>query len=102
MAENKRIVICGGHLSPSLALLAKLIKIPSIKCFYIGRKNTFEDDRSLSLEYNSITSLKIPFFPLTTARFSRYLSTSGLISLFKFPVGIFLSFWYLLTIRPHL
>lgn len=102
MAEIKRIVICGGHLSPSLAIAAKLIKNTSIKCFYIGRKNTFEDDRAISLEYKSVTALKIPFFPLTTARFSRSISILGLISFIKFPVGILLSFWYLLTIRPHL
>ena len=89
-------------MSPSLAIISELLRNPSIKCFYIGRKNTFEDDRAISLEYKSVTALKIPFFPLTTARFSRFLSIPGLISLIKFPVGILLSFWYLMKIRPQL
>lgn len=101
MPINKRIVVCGGHLSPALAVLEQLKINPHIKCFYIGRKYTFENDRAISLEYKTITSLEIPFFSLTTARLSRILTAKAVISLVKFPVGLCQSLWYLLVLRPH-
>ena len=57
--KNMKIVIIGGHLSPALAVIEKL---KTERIFYFGRKHTFEGDKAISLEYQEIAKLGIPFY----------------------------------------
>ncbi len=93
-----KIVLIGGHLAPALSVLEALPKDTEI--LFIGRKYGFEGDRALSLEYKTITDLKIPFVVLNTGRFQRKLTKYTIPSFFKLPFGIAKSFLTLSKFRP--
>lgn len=92
-----KVVLTGGHLSPALAVIEKLKKD---EVFFIGRKNTFEGDNAVSLEYAEITKLNIPFFSLTSSRLQRTLTKHTFISLSKLPVGFYQAIKILRKINP--
>lgn len=93
-----KIVLIGGHLSPALSVLEALPK--DIKVLFIGRKYAFEGDSALSLEYKTITQLKIPFVGLNTGRLQRKLTRFTIFSLLKLPFGIIKSFLILIKFEP--
>jgi UDP-N-acetylglucosamine--N-acetylmuramyl-(pentapeptide) pyrophosphoryl-undecaprenol N-acetylglucosamine transferase len=92
-----KIVISGGHLSPSLALIEKL---KNDEVFYIGRKHSFEGDKAVSLEYQEIKKLNVRFFTISTARMQRKFTRYTLFSFLKFPVGFFQAYKIIKNIKP--
>lgn len=92
-----KIVICGGHFSPALAVIDQL---KGNEILFIGRKFAMEGDSSLSFEYKTITSLGIPFKAITTARLQRKLTKFTLRSLLKFPNGLSQAFSILKEFKP--
>lgn len=98
----KKIVICGGHLTPSLALIEKLKDEKDIELIFFGRKYATEGSKNVSSEYREVNSLNIKFVSLTAGRLSRNLTLHGLISYLKIPLGFIQSFFYLLLFRPKL
>jgi UDP-N-acetylglucosamine--N-acetylmuramyl-(pentapeptide) pyrophosphoryl-undecaprenol N-acetylglucosamine transferase len=92
-----KILITGGHLSPALAVIEKL---KNNQVYYVGRKHTFEGDSAVSLEYQEISKLGIPFFALTTARLQRKFTKHTVPSLIKFPLGFTQSLRILRQIKP--
>ena len=92
-----KVVLIGGHLGPALAVAKKLKKD---EIFYIGRKFTFEGDSAVSLEYQEINKLNIPFFAITTARFQRKFTRYTIFSLSKYPIGFYQSIKILNKIKP--
>jgi UDP-N-acetylglucosamine--N-acetylmuramyl-(pentapeptide) pyrophosphoryl-undecaprenol N-acetylglucosamine transferase len=92
-----KIVIVGGHLSPALAVIEKL---KNEDVFYIGRKYAFEKDAAISLEYQEIIKLGIPFYSINAARLQRKFTKQTIPSLTKFPAGFFDSLKILKQIRP--
>ena len=93
-----RIVIVGGHMSPALAVMQALPK--DVQVWYIGRKHVFEGDKGISLEYQTVTSLGIPFVPLTTGRLQRVWTRHSLFSYAKIPYGVFQAIAILRQIKP--
>lgn len=93
-----KIAIVGGHLAPALAIIKKLNKSDEI--FYIGRKHSFEGDKALSLEFQEISSLNIPFYPIKTGRLQRKLTKHSLPSLLRTPQGFYGSYKILKKINP--
>ncbi len=92
-----KIVIIGGHLSPALAVIEKL---KGEQVYYLGRKYTFEGDKAISLEYQEVTKLGIPFYAINTGRLQRSLTSHTLPSLLKFPSGLVQSIKVLRDIGP--
>ena len=92
-----KIVIVGGHLSPALAVIEKL-KGEDVS--YIGRKHVFEGDKALSLEYQEIEKLRLPFYVLLTGRLQRRFTKHTIPSLAKIPFGFFQSLAILRKIKP--
>lgn len=92
-----KIVIIGGHLSPALAVIEKL---KTERIFYFGRKHTFEGDKAISLEYEEIAKLGIPFYSINTARLQRKFTRYTVPSLIKFPLGFSQSLTILKQIKP--
>lgn len=97
-----KIVICGGHLTPALALLEELVKRRNLKVFFFGRKFATEGSPNLSAEYRSILTCNIPFIHITTGRWQRKFTKYTLTSLSKIPIGFVQSIFYLVKIRPNL
>lgn len=92
-----KVVLVGGHLSPALAVLENLEKNNT---YYIGRKYSFEGDNALSLEYQEIIKLNIPFYSLNTARLQRKFTRYTFTSLLKMPAGFYQALKILSKIRP--
>ncbi|PIR80383.1 MAG: hypothetical protein COU25_00390 [Candidatus Levybacteria bacterium CG10_big_fil_rev_8_21_14_0_10_35_13] len=92
-----KIVIIGGHLSPALSIIENL---KNGEVFFVGRKYAIEGDKTVSLEYQIINNLKIPFFELNTARFQRKFTRYTLSSFLKLPVGFLQSVKILKKIGP--
>lgn len=93
-----KIIIIGGHLAPALSVLEALPKDAQV--LFVGRKNALEGDGTLSLEYKTITDLKIPFVGLNTGRWQRKFTRFTLLSLMKIPWGVIQSFYILFRFRP--
>lgn len=97
-----KIVICGGHLTPALALLEELAKRRDLKVFFFGRKFATEGSSNLSAEYRSIKALNIPFINITTGRWQRKVTKYTLTSFIKIPIGFTQSLFYLIKTKPNL
>lgn len=97
-----KIVICGGHFTPALAVIEKLLKKRNYDIFYFGRKRSLEGDSAESLEFKTLLDLNIPFKFITTGRLQRSLSLFTILSLLKLPIGFIQSFYYLSRMRPKL
>ncbi len=95
-----KLVIVGGHLSPALAVIEALPK--STQILFIGRKYGLEGDKAHSLEYQKITSLKIPFVDLPTGRVQRKFTRNTIPSLFKLPVGFYNAWRVLKDFKPDI
>ncbi len=93
-----KIALIGGHLSPALAFLQQIS--PKDEIFFIGKKYTFEGDKSLSLEYTIMQQKRIKFFSLTTGRLQRRLTRHTLSSMSKFPYGYLQALNFLMRYRP--
>ncbi len=98
----KTIIICGGHLSPTLPIIENLKKGNKYKIFYIGRRKALEGDKSDSLEYITINKIGIPFITLICGRFQRSFTRYTLLSLFKFPISLIQSLVILQKLKPDL
>ncbi len=92
-----RIILIGGHPSPALAIAEEL---KGNELIYLGRKYTFEGEKTLSFEYQNITVLGIPFYSIITGRLQRRFTEHTIPSLLKLPVGLVQSFLILLFKRP--
>ena len=98
----KKIVICGGNLTPALALTEELEKKGQIEIHFFGRKFSTEGSKNLSAEFKNLKTKKIKFWTVTSGRLQRKFTRYTIPSLFKVPQGFFQSFFYLLKLRPNL
>lgn len=97
-----KIVICGGHLSPALALIGQLQKEKELDIIFFGRKFATEGSLNTSSEFKEIGNLNVRFINITAGRLSRRLTLNALKSYLKIPFGFIQSILYLLIIRPKL
>jgi len=98
---KKRILITGGHLSPALAVISELQKRSDWEIFFVGRKYPLEGDKAISLEWQTIKKLGIPFFELKTGRLQRRLTRQTILSLIKIPWGFVQAFFLVKKIKPE-
>lgn len=102
MAKLKKIVICGGHLTPALAIIDELKTHKDVQLFFFGRKYATEGSKSLSVEFRIITQRGIKFYNIYTGRLQRKFTRFTIPSLFKIPIGFIQSFVFLILARPSL
>lgn len=98
----KKIVLCGGHLSPALALIRQLQKEKDLEIIFFGRKFATEGSFNTSAEFKEVRNLNIKFINITAGRLSRRLTLNALKSYIKIPFGFIQSLYYLLIFRPKL
>lgn len=99
----KKIFITGGHFAPAKAVIAHL---NNWQIFYLGRKYSMEDEKSLALEFKELSNLShLRYLNITTGRLQRkfFVNISQSIkALLKIPVGFIQSFYYLTRYRPNI
>ncbi|HMS22681.1 MAG TPA: UDP-N-acetylglucosamine--N-acetylmuramyl-(pentapeptide) pyrophosphoryl-undecaprenol N-acetylglucosamine transferase [Candidatus Levybacteria bacterium] len=83
MGKKSKIILTGGHLAPLLAVYEVLSKKAS--CVVVGRRHTFEADKTESLEYTLFKKENIPFYNLPAARLQRKFTKHTIPSLFRSP-----------------
>lgn len=93
-----KIIICGGHLTPALSVIEALSKEDDI--YYFGRKFAIEGDRAMSLEYQSVIKLGIPFVEINTGRYQRKFTKHTIPSLLKIPGGFLSALSQLSKLKP--
>lgn len=98
----KKIVICGGHLTPALALIEELENQKGLEIVFFGRKKTTARSKNPSLEYEVAKKHQIKFYNLAAGKLQRKFTRYTLSWLFKIPLGFIQSFIYLLLERPNL
>lgn len=98
----KKIVICGGHLSPALALITQLQKEKELDLIFFGRKYATEGSSNASAEFKEVSSLNVKFVNITAGRLSRKQTINALFSYAKIPLGFAQSLFYLIILRPKL
>ncbi len=84
--DKPKIILTGGHLSPLVAVVAKLEE--SADVVIIGRKYTFEADKTESLEYKTFQEKHIPFYNLPNSRLQRKVTRHTIPSLIRLPYSL--------------
>lgn len=97
-----KVVICGGHLAPAVAVIEELQRVKNYQIFYIGRKRALEGDTSLSLEFLTVNKLNIPFYSIYCGRLQRSFTIYTIPSLLKFPPSLIQAVIILLKIKPQI
>lgn len=92
------IFICGGHVTPALALIEELTKRDA-RIVFAGRKYALEGSRQVSEEYRLVHDKRVQFLSLTAGRLQRKFTWQTIPSLLKIPVGLIQALFY--TIRFH-
>jgi len=101
MANKKRVVITGGHLTPAIAVISELQKEGDWEVYFLGRRYATEGEKAISVESQIIPSLGIKFFPITVGRLQRRFTRHTIPSLLRVPLGFFQSLKLLLQIKPQ-
>lgn len=84
--KRKKILLTGGHLSPLLAVYEVLKNETAV--VVIGRRYTFEADKTESLEYALFKKEPVSFYDVNAPRLQRRYSKNTLISFFKSPQAL--------------
>lgn len=101
--DKSKIFITGGHLTPAIAITDLLIT-KGWKIWYVGRKHAQEEDKSVSVEYQTIKSYKskLEILLIRTGKLQRYLSLKSVLSLLKIPIGFLQSVYWLIKYQPSI
>lgn len=100
-----KILITGGHVTPALAVIDKLLASPEkdrSRIVFVGRKYSLESEDTLSLEYKEISKRNIPFRTLTAGRLTRVATVQSFIQLLKIPLGFIQSLFILREEQPDM
>lgn len=99
----KKVLICGGHPTPALAVVDELKKNhPEIEVIFVGRKYAIESERTLSFEYKGCVERHILFRELQAGRITRLITKSSMLNIFRVPYGFLQAFLLLLQEKPDI
>ncbi len=97
----KKILICGGHPTPALAVIDELQKkYPEISILFVGRKYAIESERTLSYEYKGCLDRKITFRELQAGRITRLITKSSMLNLLRVPYGFLQALLLIMKEKP--
>jgi len=99
----KKILICGGHPTPALAVIDELKKNHSVvEIVFVGRKYAIESERTLSYEFKGCTERKIPFRQLQAGRLTRLATKSSFQNVLRIPFGFIQALSIILQEKPFI
>lgn len=96
----KKILICGGHLTPAIALIEALQQ-KNVHVFLFTKKTSTEGSKELSAEIKEAQRYDVKIIKITTGRLQRKFTRHTIPSLLKIPISFIQSFFYLVKIRPQ-
>jgi len=88
----------GGHFAAALSVLQQIPK--DWEVLIVGRKYSFEADKTLSFEYKTAQNLGLRFESITTGRLQRKLSFQSLNIFAKMPIGILQAIKVIKNFKP--
>ena len=97
-----KVAICGGHLTPALAIISELKKQNVDNIVFIGRSKAMEGDPSPSAESVVISNLGLKFYAIPVGRLQRRFTRYTIPSLLKAPLGVAAALMILSQERPDL
>jgi UDP-N-acetylglucosamine--N-acetylmuramyl-(pentapeptide) pyrophosphoryl-undecaprenol N-acetylglucosamine transferase len=96
-----KILICGGHPTPALAVIDEIKKNHSdVEMVFVGRKYAIESERTLSYEYKGCVDRNIAFKELQAGRITRLITRSSILNVLRVPYGFFQALFILLSEKP--
>lgn len=97
-----KIAVCGGHLTPALAIIEYLQTHSSEdEVVFIGRQYSQDNLKQISHEARETAERKVPFFALNAPRLNAGLNWQSLVFIPHFIWAVITSFYLLLQIKPH-
>lgn len=96
----KSVLITGGHFAPGLAAIPCL-KEKGLSLFWVGEKTAVSGTKVKTIESRILPDMGVPFYALTTAKFSRNNPLLFIFNLWKLPVGFLQSLVFLFQIKPN-
>lgn len=104
--QNKKILICGGHLTPAYITAYELQSRGFKNLLWVGRKFTQTSDSATSPEYQLVSELNIPFIHLETGKlwrkWNKFTFITAIKDLFLIPFGFIRSLTILIQEKPDL
>lgn len=82
----KKILICGGHLSPAVAFVETL-KTKQVEIVFVGRKTELEGGLPESRELEVMRDLGIRARTITAGRLTRVFGAKSIMAALKIPIG---------------
>jgi UDP-N-acetylglucosamine--N-acetylmuramyl-(pentapeptide) pyrophosphoryl-undecaprenol N-acetylglucosamine transferase len=64
VSKKKKIAFCGGHHTSSLPIIDAILEKDTYDLIFIGRRNSFSDDKNDSLEYIDVQKRNLKFYEL--------------------------------------
>lgn len=100
--DHNRIVLTGGHAATTAIAVIEEIRAQGKdwKLYWIGVKNAIEGKKVVTLESEVLPRLGVKFLNITTGRIQRKFTFWTIPSIFKLPIGLLQSLYYLFKIRP--
>src|SRR3989338_2956453 len=95
-----KILITGGHVTPAIAIIDRLL--PKHTVVFVGRKHALSYEQTLSFEYKQITDRAIRFVNLRAGRVNRLISRRSFLSLLQIPLGFINAAWILRSEKPDM
>lgn len=90
----------GGHFAPALAVIESLPKEDDV--LVVGRKYSFEADKTIALEFQTAQRLGISYKSITTGRLQRTITRHTIPSLLKLPLGFYQAIRILKKFQPDI
>jgi len=89
MISQKKVLVTGGHLTPAIAVIEKLLSQREFAITYVGKKQIFKNTPENSWEYQEIKKMDLNFYDFKGGKLQRNFDLSFFKSLFKIPYGLF-------------
>lgn len=82
-----KVLICGGHMTPAIALIEELKK-EGHELVYVGRKSSLSNENTPSVESNEIPKLDVKFISIDPPKWERKFTFSNITQLAKAPKAL--------------
>ncbi len=103
MNNRKKILICGGHITPAIAVSDELRKRNTeVEIIFVGRLKALEGGKIDSEEVRIVKARGFRFLSISAGRVTRVLTLLGVVGIVRIPFGFFRAFQICIAERPDI